>query len=686
MDPMEQQQQQQFQRFFANRSFELLPIQRELISGSHNQNTFKPSGSTGGNASAASSHTPLMPAFWPMVGTPNALNSGLIANLQPTLPQTTELISPWPLAVPEPYPSALLFTYSQQNAVAAIATVATDSSSIGSAAIPGLSAMMPIPSMTCSERPQSRTDASLVPMFSPFNPALSLSPQMLTSEASECFTSPISPPTIDNVLAHQQPQQQHSSKMSPQRAGPRKTALSRPAEEREHQTYINIDQFFELQRLIRVHGEDWNKLGQLMNMRGSDLSSCWNGYTVDSVVTREWTRGEMEILGLCRELGIPCRLSSKIIGSKLPLQCRRKILKKDRVDMHAMYEHLYAGQLHNQQQQPAEPLAWTTGHVNVLHKTRSPASTPENDRVTKAVEKMQPQTTGIVDWAAVSQATSVPLSQCLEGNRFDEGKHAWMYTADDFDWAKAERMRAFILASYPAPTPIDFAAVSNFLWTDKTDCIAMYGLLCGRYEWTPTALRTVSELVALGWTDEQIARHLSPTMTGARIAHTRRMFQAQAHASAHERPLLPANVDAAALAHVRQLVDRYAADRSVDLVALLQLIRAALPTHDRTLVDRCALITISAHPTCSSKMVRRAHRKPKPKAKEGRAPRHAALGDPAFFSAKWTDGEIDMLVQYARTNGAERNWRHFADIVGTKTPAQCSNKYRSLRRYHKITM
>ncbi|KAJ1843203.1 hypothetical protein LPJ73_005560, partial [Coemansia sp. RSA 2703] len=183
MDPMEQQQQQQFQRFFANRSFELLPIQRELISGSHNQNTFKPSGSTGGNASAASSHTPLMPAFWPMVGTPNALNSGLIANLQPTLPQTTELISPWPLAVPEPYPSALLFTYSQQNAVAAIATAATDSSSIGSAAIPGLSAMVPIPSMTCSERPQSRTDASLVPMFSPFNPALSLSPQMLTSEA-----------------------------------------------------------------------------------------------------------------------------------------------------------------------------------------------------------------------------------------------------------------------------------------------------------------------------------------------------------------------------------------------------------------------------------------------------------------------------------------------------------------------
>ncbi|KAJ1720054.1 hypothetical protein LPJ53_005269 [Coemansia erecta] len=709
MNPTEQQQ--HFQRFFANRSFELLPIQRELISGSHSLGTSKPSGSsgsgnsggsgsgTGGDASSAVGHAPLITSFWPVIGSPAAMNGGLIANLQPTLPQTTGLISPWPLAVPEPYPSALLFTYSQQNAVLAATSAAAECST----AIPGLSAMVPIPSMTCSERPQSRTDTSLVPMFSPFNPPLSLSPQMLTSEASECFTAPISPPTIDSVLVQQPAAAIAPRPFAERRAGSAKSAASSKLvlDEREHQTYINIDQFFELQRFIRLHGEDWNKLGQLMNMRGSDLSACWNGYTVDSVVTREWTKGEMEILGLCRELGIPCRLSSKIIGSKLPLQCRRKILKKDKIDMHAVYEHLYPGQTHGQQhqnqhehQQSAEALSWTTGHVNILHRTRTPVSTPENDLVTKVVEKMQPQTAGVVDWAAVSQKTGVALKQCLEGNRFDEGKRSWMYTAENFDWGMAERMRSFIMASYPAPVPIDFVAVSNFLWTDKTDCISMYGLLCGRYEWTPAVLSTISELVTLGWTDDQIARHLSPTMTGSRIAHTRLMFhaQAQAYASVYGSPQIPAEMDAPGLARIQQLVDHYAGDRAIDIVKLLELIRGSLPAHDRALVDRCALITISAHTTCANKMIRRAHRKPKAKAKaEKSAAKHVAAGplgfsDPAFYSAKWTDKEIDMLIQYARANGPERNWRHFADIIGTKTPAQCSNKYRSLRRYHKITM
>ncbi|KAJ2776417.1 hypothetical protein GGI15_004854 [Coemansia interrupta] len=706
MNPAEQQQ--HFQRFFANRSFELLPIQRELISGAQSQGTSKASGGSSSNAGdgagSAVSHTPLITSFWPMVGSPAAMNGGLIANLQPTLPQTTGLISPWPLAVPEAYPSALLFTYSQQNAVLAATSAAADCGIAGgsSTAIPGLSPMVPIPSMTCSERPHSRTDTSLMPMFSPFNPPLSLSPQMLTSEVSECFTAPISPPTIDSVLV-QPPAAIAPRPFAEQPAGSIKAGASGKlvADEREHQTYINIDQFFELQRLIRLHGEDWNKLGQLMNMRGSDLSACWNGYTVDSVVTREWTKGEMDILGLCRELGIPCRLSSKIIGSKLPLQCRRKILKKDKVDMHAMYEHLYPRQTHDQQnqhQQSAEALSWTTGHVNVLHKTRTPASTPENDLVTKVVEKMQPQTVGVVDWAAVSQKTGVALKQCLEGNRFDEGKRSWMYTAENFDWGMAERMRSFIMATYPAPLPIDFVAVSNFLWTDKTDCISMYGLLCGRYEWTPAVLSTISELVTLGWTDDQIARHLSPTMTGSRIAHTRLMFhaQAQAYASVYGSPQIPAEMDAPGLARIQQLVDHYAGDRSIDIVKLLELIRASLPAHDRTLVDRCALITISGHTTCANKMIRRAHRKPKVKSKaEKGAAKHASaavgagplgFSDPAFYSAKWTDKEIDMLIQYARANGPERNWRHFADIIGTKTPAQCSNKYRSLRRYHKINM
>ncbi|KAJ2887599.1 hypothetical protein FB639_001192, partial [Coemansia asiatica] len=616
-----------------------------------------------GDEDDMSSPAALLPAVWTSLSATCAMDTaGFTANLSPPISQASGFATPWPLATSaEPYPQSLMFSYPSQPMVAT-----TSASSIP---LQSLAAAMPqVASSTCSERPQSRThDPSLVPMFSsPFDPPMSLSPHLLSIESAS-GAGHVAEMTDDLTLS----------------------------EEKEHQTYINIDQFFELQRLIRIHGEDWNKLGQLMSMRGSDLSACWNGYTVDSKVTREWTSGEMEILGLCRELGIPCRLSSKIIGTKLPLQCRRKILKRDRVDVHTIYEHLYPGK-----SPPSEPVVWSTGHVNVLHKTRVPASCNQSNMVSKCVEQMvvakkeSDDNSSVleVDWSNVSRQLGISVKQCLELNRFSSNKASWIYSAEAFEWGRAERMRQFIVSNYPAPTPIDFVAVSNYLWTDMTDCISMYGLLCGRFEWTQEVLAKISQLVDMGWTDENIARYLSPVMTGTRIAHTRLMFQAQAQAQAfasvYGKPQIPVEMDAAGLAAIQNLVDFYAEDRAVDIVQLLDQIRATLPAYNRTLVDKCALITISNHSTCVAKMTRRAHRKPKAKTVSATgnksAAAAAAFDDPAFYSAKWTDKEIDMLVQYARANGPERNWRHFADIIGTKTPSQCSNKYRSLRRYHKI--
>ncbi|KAJ1816880.1 hypothetical protein LPJ75_001881 [Coemansia sp. RSA 2598] len=772
--------------------------------------------SIGCTASDMSSPAALLPVIWTSASTASTCamdTAGFAANLSPALSQASGFATPWPLATSaEPYPQQdLFFSYPQQTAAP---------SSIPLQSVAAAAATMPAagPS-TCSERPQSRADPSLVPMFSPFDPPMSLSPHLLSiqpvagglaasasayaSASASAMAVSISAPAAqmsDDMYMHVSKQralgrswQQISSELSsasypgaaaigdaahlmqlfdaklasintdaaaatqslplsvplsvplsltmqfpPQHYEPHmltrttmpKRHASRPesaarrsipvpvssaaassramvrrglVEEKEHQTYINIDQFFELQRLIRVHGEDWNKLGQLMNMRGSDLSACWNGYTVDSKVTREWTAGEMEILGLCRELGIPCRLSSKIIGSKLPLQCRRKILKKDRLGVHEIYEHL-----HPEKTPPSEPAPWSTGHVNVLHKTRLPASSSESDLVSRCVEEMvaaQPDRyPPSVDWSTVSARVGLSVQRCLELNRYSGSKASWVYSVETFEWDRAEHMRQYIVSNYPKPTPINFVAVSNYLWTDMTDCISMYGLLCGRFEWTQEVLTKIGQLVGMGWTDESIASYLSPVMTGTRIAHARLMFQAQeqAFASVYGKPQIPAEMDAAGLATIRHLVDMHAENRAVDIVGLLELIRASLPAHDRTLVDKCALITISNHATCVAKMIRRAHRKPKPKAKaktkgngktKGKektssaadnSAASSAFDDPAFYSAKWTESEIDMLVQYAKANGPERNWRHFADIIGTKTSSQCSNKYRSLRRYQKM--
>ncbi|KAJ1890240.1 hypothetical protein LPJ66_007595 [Kickxella alabastrina] len=512
------------------------------------------------------------------------------------------------------------------------------------------------------------------------------------------------------------------------RAGGRRSFRADEPAGLAHMTYFNVDQFYEAQRLIRRHGENWLLIGQIMGIRGGDLAENWRGYSVHSRITREWTASETEILALCRQLGIPCRMASRIIGSKLPLQCRRKTLKKPETSSVEEQEK-GADQADLQEKGPdsVSHVAWTTGHTNVLHKTQLNVPEIDNIRISECVE-MQCLSGGPVNWAVVSQQTGLPVKKCLENSHCDSGKQPWIYSPETFRWDMAETLRTLINEFYPAPEPINFAAVSNFLWVSMPDCITMYGLLCGRFDWNASALEELARLSALGWSDMQIARRFSPTMAENRVAQARLMWRAQqAHFSLssssslslsmslslfansalntqqqdqdqdqqqeqqQQLTMLPAELDAPAISSVQNLVNTYVEDRSMEITQLLDSVRSALSAYNQVIADKCALILICAHPLGASKMSRRAHRKPKltaprPSTELSNIGSNVVVVDPAFYSAKWTDEETELLVRYAVTHGADRNWRHFADIVATKTPTQCANKYRSLRRYKKIAI
>ncbi|KAJ2755367.1 hypothetical protein GGI19_001719, partial [Coemansia pectinata] len=55
-------------------------------------------------------------------------------------------------------------------------------------------------------------------------------------------------------------------------------------------------------------------------------------------------------------------------------------------------------------------------------------------------------------------------------------------TATEFSGNMASRMTGFIKEHYPASTPVNYRAVSNFMWVTMEDCTHMHSMLHGRFK------------------------------------------------------------------------------------------------------------------------------------------------------------------------------------------------------------
>ncbi|KAJ2803888.1 hypothetical protein H4S07_004359, partial [Coemansia furcata] len=78
-------------------------------------------------------------------------------------------------------------------------------------------------------------------------------------------------------------------------------------------------------------------------------------------------------------------------------------------------------------------------------------------------------------------------------------------------------MVEFIKEHYPVPAPVNYRAVSNFMWIEMEDCIRMHGLVQGKFKWTEAERERAAALRAQGLTYKDIARNLSPTLSGRSV-------------------------------------------------------------------------------------------------------------------------------------------------------------------------
>ncbi|KAJ2328443.1 hypothetical protein IWW51_001203 [Coemansia sp. RSA 2702] len=139
-------------------------------------------------------------------------------------------------------------------------------------------------------------------------------------------------------------------------------------------------------------------------------------------------------------------------------------------------------------------------------------------KVSHAVKKQYTQHQS-VDWARVSESVGLSVHECLEANQFSDGKARWIYDPDTFSWDMANRMTKFIETNYPRPLPVNYTAVSNYMWIERDDCIKMAGLLRGEMTWTEDAVAKVVELRSQGTKYKDIARQLSPNLTARKAFH-----------------------------------------------------------------------------------------------------------------------------------------------------------------------
>ncbi|KAJ2313568.1 hypothetical protein IWW54_001440 [Coemansia sp. RSA 2705] len=163
---------------------------------------------------------------------------------------------------------------------------------------------------------------------------------------------------------------------------------------------------------------------------------------------------------------------------------------------------------------------WT--QVGQLRKQRESKMAAEHaDAVSHAVKKQYTQHQN-VNWVWVSESVGLSERECLEANQFGDGKARWIYDPDTFSWDMANRMTKFIETNYPRPLPVNYTAVSNYMWIEPDDCVKMAGLLRGEMTWTKDVLAKVVELRGQGMMYKAIAQQLSPNLTASKVSQAYR--------------------------------------------------------------------------------------------------------------------------------------------------------------------
>ncbi|KAJ1820142.1 hypothetical protein LPJ60_003368 [Coemansia sp. RSA 2675] len=332
-----------------------------------------------------------------------------------------------------------------------------------------------------------------------------------------------------------------------------------------------------------------------------------------------------------------------------------------------------------------EPNTMTAKEARQLHRKLEPAVDDSVSRVTSEAQR-QFELSGAVDWSQVSQTTGLGERECLELSQHDDGKAKWHYDPNTFSQSMADRMTSFIREHYPAPVPMNYRAVSNFMWIDMEDCIRIHDMLEGKFKWTKANGERAAKLWDLGLTLEDIARQLSPTLSASAVSE------------ALKRRLSPVPkrkpVSTDELVEAFRLVDEYVGKYAVaDIVAK---IRKQLNLHSRCGYSSAIGYRISLHPLCKARLsgidfndvanrVAAGQTTVVLAAKELDVPYFAlaarvrSLKEKVFLQ-KWSDEETRKLIDYVRGCDSKPSVAYLSKMLGTKSSRQCGSKIAHLRK------
>ncbi|KAJ1740267.1 hypothetical protein LPJ68_003934 [Coemansia sp. RSA 1086] len=241
-----------------------------------------------------------------------------------------------------------------------------------------------------------------------------------------------------------------------------------------YRAYIPYSERDDVKRLVDKYGEDWDRIAQELQITTKHVQRIWAEYQSHSKHTSVWTENELTLLRKCVHKGLDFATISGQLGTKSAPSCRYKWRSLQARDI----DWIEVGQKLNRTVSACKNAYFSTARSNRLQ------SSADHTEVVSREVCEQYHKHKCVDWAQISAAVGLSQRVCLEANEFNEGKSHWEYDPDAFSQEMADRMTQFIKSNYPYPIPVNYQAVSNYMWIDKNDCYKMAKLLDGEIDWT----------------------------------------------------------------------------------------------------------------------------------------------------------------------------------------------------------
>ncbi|KAJ2275598.1 hypothetical protein GGH14_003763 [Coemansia sp. RSA 370] len=451
--------------------------------------------------------------------------------------------------------------------------------------------------------------------------------------------------------------------------------------------------------LVEAYGKDWERIGQETDVSPRRAQRIWAQHQQRQKVTQAWTKEELETLRNCIRDGIGMAEASRIIGTKMSYACNAKMQSLKRAGLNNAFQKSrtlwndddVARLVHLVSTSKGGDIDWTaigkelgrtakSCHLRYtkLHQKHYNAKADHSQTVSCEVQKQYEQHQR-VDWTNVAQQLGLSERECLEANQFNDGKARWVYDPDTFSWDTADRMAQFIKDNYPKPVPVNYTAVSNYMWTDKSDCVKMTSLLRGEVTWTAEALALVVRLRDSGMKFEDIAHQLSPTVSASRVTAT---YHKQKNPHVYQ-PLLDTDRQ-----QIKDIMDTRA--HYMDFADLRALVIQSMPNANKsalyTFVDSHGAALPAYKERLKNSNVEHIASQIMSGTKQSVLAKQ--MGIPSLMltnlmrsrtfsmhSRTWTQEETDKLIEVVRASPGPFNWKSISEEVGTKDPKQCRTRY-----------